>query len=236
MFDNYTILKNKEEFPKFDPETAGIRESDWQVTSRDASAGAVVRIDSVSSAFAIEETLWEQKEDVGELHCDHDGYLFSFIRTFQIFPEFVLPDRADMTPNTHFLRALSQLVVATGLRRGVRVSGDVGEAQEQNTDQIEGADLLLVPRGRITERGMRANIHTALTQSDMEANLATAQLWQWVRHETGVLDEGRIVTPQLFGALLDDETRELGRDSANDVQAQELAEIVLAESFTMRAS
>ena len=85
---------------------------------------------------------------------------------------------------------------------------------------IEAADLLLVPRGRITERGMRLNIGTALAhlgghrdhpdeptalRAASAARLAAAQLWQWVRHETGVLDVGRIVTPALFEALLDKE-------------------------------
>jgi malate synthase len=57
-------------------------------------------------------------------------------------------------------------------------------------------------------------------------------LWQWVRHETGVLDIGRIVTPDLFRTLLDDEAATLGAPRS---VSERLAGLVLGESYTMHA-
>lgn len=65
--------------------------------------------------------------------------------------------------------------------------------------------------------------------------LAGAQLWQWVKHETGVLDEGRIVTAELFGQLLEDELTGPAVDESDVDVASELADLVLAESLTMRS-
>jgi len=224
MIHNFQIIKNKE---------------DWKVAKSGGShaAGeAVLRVDSLPAAFEVEQRLFEQRNHVTTLHCDHDGYLLSFIETFHELPEFVLPDRADMTPNTHFLRSLSQLVVSVGERRGAAVSGDVDVSSGMDADRIEAADLLLVPRGRITERGIRWNIRTALQQTGTAAALARAQLWQWVRHATGVLDEGRIVTGELFTALLDKELAEMGGTDGKENAAQELAREVLGESLTRRSS
>ncbi len=234
MSDKLLIINDRESFPDFSSETAGIRNSEWRVSNPVPGNGVTLPVDSVWAAFNLEETLWEQKDDIEELRCDHDGYLFSFIRTFQKFPECVLPDRADMTPNTHFLRFLSKHVASVGRRRGVRVTGDIDEAALQSNDRVEAADLLLVPRGRITERGIRENIRTAVVGEGTAVPLACAQLWQWVHHETGVLDEGRIVTAQLFSSLLDDELGTLGRGEKVTEKAQRLAGIVLDDSFTMQ--
>jgi len=221
MIPNFQILKNKE---------------DWQLAKQrgsDASNDAVMRVDSVPAAFELEQRLFDQKDHVTTLHCDHDGYLLSFIETFHEYPEFVLPDRADMTPRTHFLHSLSQLVVSVGQRRGAAVTGDVDVSSHLDLDRIEAADLLLVPRGRITERGIRQNIRTALQEADTAAALARAQLWQWVRHETGVLDEGRIVTGELFTTLLDEELEEMGSDDARGKAAKELTRMVLSEELSL---
>jgi len=88
--------------------------------------------------------------------------------------------------------------------------------------RVTSADLLQPPTGKITEAGIRANLELALAgfaatragravlelgsryRSAPEIDLAADQLWQWVRHETGVLDDGRIVDESLFRQLLDD--------------------------------
>jgi malate synthase len=226
-----------------------------------AAGGVLVRIDTVWATFEVEEILYELREVAASVRADHDGYLFSFIKTFHRYPECVLPDRADMTGQSHFLRAYSELLGRVCRRRGLPLSGDVAEPPaagiEHGAPEIEAADLLQVPRGRITERGIRANIRTAIgfllsswgdtragddagrLDEEAAAELARAQLWQWVRHDTGVLDHGEIVTPGLFRALLDDELARLRESIAEtdqpDRAAAHLAAIVLDESFTMHA-
>ena len=50
-------------------------------------------------------------------------YIFSFIKKFRNRPEFVLPDRAQVTMTTHFLRSYSQLLIKTCHRRGAHAMG-----------------------------------------------------------------------------------------------------------------
>lgn len=213
------------------------------------SAGVILWLDSIWAAFEVDEILHELRDLVCAVTCDEDGYLFSFVETFQAFPQFVLPDRADITPGTHFLSSVRRLVDGVCRRRGLDIAGE-GHEGPTALDRIEAADLLLVPRGRITERGIRQNIRVALvylegTGNDLPADdtarlqhrsaakLAVAQLWQWVRHETGVLDAGQIVTAELFQRLLDDELSRSETRQGGAGAAAVLADTVLRESLTM---
>jgi len=213
--------------------------------------GIILWLDSIWAAFEAEEILHALKDLVCKVVCDSDGYLFSFIETFSVYPEFVLPDRADITPGTHFLESFTRLVGTVCRRREVAAVGVTGE-ESVLRGRVEAADLLLVPRGRITEQGIRQNIRLALTwfdggteglQADDEAQLrrrsaarlAAAQLWQWINHDTGVLDEGRIVTGQLFEHLLADEASTARSSKNAPGGADILAGTVLARSFNMSA-
>ena len=89
--------------------------------------------------------------------------------------------------------------------------------------QVVAADLLQVVKGKITERGLRDNISVALQyiaawlagngcvpinnlmEDAATAEISRAQVWQWVHHDTGILDEGRNITYGLFKALLREE-------------------------------
>lgn len=88
---------------------------------------------------------------------------------------------------------------------------------------ITAADLLEVPQGPITEGGVRLNVSVALQYIEawlrgsgavpinnlMEdaatAEISRAQLWQWIRHPKGVLDDGRKVTAEMFEQMLQEE-------------------------------
>ncbi|NIV16863.1 MAG: hypothetical protein GWN47_00300 [Woeseiaceae bacterium] len=194
-----------------------------------------LRVDTLQAALGIERILDDHQGPVEEVVIDHDGFLFDLIRTHRDKPEFVLPDRADMTRTTHCLRSFSRRVEKACKDRGIRVSGDLAPPVETYGHPVVESDLLLVPKGRITERGIRENIRTYLHKRGSAAQLAWAQLWQWVHHATGVLDEGRIVTEDLLRKLIDEE---VGAAASAEATARgcELTTIVLEESFTMPAA
>ncbi|KPV59222.1 malate synthase [Paenibacillus sp. A3] len=91
--------------------------------------------------------------------------------------------------------------------------------------EVTAADLLEVPQGPITEAGVRTNIHVGLHYLEawlrgygavpirnlMEdvatAEISRAQLWQWIHHPKGILEDGRKVTADLFGELLEEELK-----------------------------
>jgi malate synthase len=221
----------------------------WRSSRLPDGPPLVFWLDSVWAAFEIEEILSALRGLVCRVECDFDGYLHSVIETFREYPEFILPDRADIGPGTHMLTSLTRLVGDVCQRRGVP-TGDAASVGQGDQDRIEPADLLHVPRGRITERGIQQDIRIALDflgdrergaadatglRARSAAMLAAAQLWQWVAHDTGVLAEGRIVTGELFSALLDQELEQRVAAGGSVAAARVLRDTVLSNSFTMHA-
>jgi malate synthase len=62
-----------------------------------------VLIETILAAFEMDEILFELKEFIVALNCGRWDYIFSFIKKFSRRPDFVLPDRAQVTMATHFL-------------------------------------------------------------------------------------------------------------------------------------
>lgn len=240
-----------------------------------------VLIETILAAFEIDEILYELREFIVGLNCGRWDYIFSFIKKFQNFPEFTLPDRQQVTMATHFLRSYSQLVIKTCHRRGALAIGGMAaqipikgdpEANEaalakvradkereagdghdgtwvahpglvpvameifdkhmprpnqlerlREDVQVSAADLLKVPAGEITEAGLRSNISVGiqymaawlggngcvplhnLMEDAATAEIARAQVWQWIRHPQGVLSDGRKVTYALYAQIRDEE-------------------------------
>jgi len=281
-----------------------------------AEIKATVLIETILAAFEMDEILYELREHIVGQNCGRWDYIFSFIKKFSRYPEFVLPDRSEVTMTCHFLRSYSELVIKTCHRRGAYAIGGMAaqipikndaEANaravakvradkerevraghdgtwvahpglvplameifdeympgpnqlERQLDDLEvsAADLLQVVKGKITEAGLRDNINIAvqymaawlggngcvplnnLMEDAATAEISRAQVWQWVHHATGVLDEGRNITYDLFKELLREEMdkiREQTGDSAFENghyrrAAQLLDEITDQDVFT----
>jgi malate synthase len=84
---------------------------------------ATVLIETILAAFEMDEILYELREHSGGLNCGRWDYIFSFIKKFRNRPDFVLPDRAQVTMTTHFLRSYSRLLIETCHRRGAHAMG-----------------------------------------------------------------------------------------------------------------
>jgi len=84
---------------------------------------ATVLIETIHAGFEMHEILWELKDHSAGLNCGRWDYIFSFIKTFRRRPEFVLPDRAQVTMDRHFLNAYVKLLIQTCHRRGIHAMG-----------------------------------------------------------------------------------------------------------------
>ena len=84
---------------------------------------ATVLIETILAAFEMDEILWELREHSAGLNCGRWDYIFSFIKKFRNRPEFVLPDRALVTMDRHFLRSYVELLIDTCHRRGIHAMG-----------------------------------------------------------------------------------------------------------------
>jgi malate synthase len=84
---------------------------------------ATVLIETILAAFEMDEILWELREHSAGLNCGRWDYIFSFIKKFHNQAAFVLPDRALVTMDRHFLRSYVDLLIQTCHRRGIHAMG-----------------------------------------------------------------------------------------------------------------
>jgi len=84
---------------------------------------ATVLIETILGTFEMDEILWELREHSAGLNCGRWDYIFSFIKKFRNRPDFVLPDRAQVTMERHFLASYVSLLIATCHRRGIHAMG-----------------------------------------------------------------------------------------------------------------
>ncbi|HKW73561.1 MAG TPA: malate synthase A [Candidatus Dormibacteraeota bacterium] len=84
---------------------------------------ATVLIETILAAFEMDEILYELRDHSSGLNAGRWDYIFSIIKKFRNRPEFVLPDRAQVTMTVPFMRAYTQLLVKTCHRRGAHAMG-----------------------------------------------------------------------------------------------------------------
>jgi malate synthase len=84
---------------------------------------ATVLIETVLAAFEMDEILYELREHSAGLNCGRWDYIFSFIKKFRNRREFLLPDRASITMERHFLKSYVDLLIKTCHRRGAHAMG-----------------------------------------------------------------------------------------------------------------
>ena len=84
---------------------------------------ATVLIETVLAAFEMDEILYELREHSAGLNCGRWDYIFSFIKKFRNRRDFLLPDRASVTMERHFLKSYVDLLIKTCHRRGAHAMG-----------------------------------------------------------------------------------------------------------------
>ena len=250
---------------------------------------ATVLIEHILAAFQMEEILYELRHHSAGLNCGRWDYIFSYIKKFARQERFIVPDRAQVTMTTPFLRAYTLSCIRACHKRGtfamggmaafIPIKGDA-EANEralqqvredkrreatdghdgtwvahpglvdiarQEFDKVLGskpnqidrqrddvhvteAQLLEPPVGTITEEGLRTNIRVGLQYLEawlgglgcvplynlMEdaatAEISRTQVWQWVHHPRGVLQDGRKVTLPLVRQIMRQELERIRRE------------------------
>jgi malate synthase len=226
------------------------------------SIRAIVFIETVLAAFEMDEILHELRDHCAGLSCDCWDYVFSFIKRFRNRPDFVLPDRALLMTGPRFLCAYVDQLVLTCRRRGALAVPFDGNCASRIVDRhveadVDPIDLLTVPEGDITEGGLRENVRVGLTyleswlggagsvvvgiesEDTAGAEVARAQLWQWVRHKVQ-LDDGRAVTVSLVREMIALELASVQEimgperfaESRFDLASKLLAEMTTRDEFT----
>jgi malate synthase len=97
---------------------------------------ATVLIETILAAFEMDEILYELREHSAGLNCGRWDYIFSFIKKFSVDAHAVLPDRAQVTMATHFMRSYSKLAIKTCHRRNVHAMGGMSAYIPVKTDPV----------------------------------------------------------------------------------------------------
>lgn len=241
---------------------------------------ATVLIETITASFQLDEILYELKNHSAGLNCGRWDYIFSYIKKFRNLPEFIVPDRDQVTMTSPFMSAYSKRVIEVCHKRNVHAIGGmaaqipVKDDHEANKiafekvrsdkerevknghdgtwvahpalvsvakevfDQympsknqidkkfdyhIEENDLLEIPKGEITEKGVRKNINVGilyleswlmgigaaaiynLMEDAATAEISRTQIWQWLKNEA-VLTDDRTLTRNM---ILQWETEEM---------------------------
>jgi malate synthase len=84
---------------------------------------ATVLLETILAAFEMEEILYELREHIVGLNAGRWDYIFSIIKKFHNFPNFLFPDRSQITMTVPFMRAYTELLVKTCHKRGAHAIG-----------------------------------------------------------------------------------------------------------------
>ena len=115
---------------------------------------ATVLIETILAAFEMEEILYELREHSAGLHAGRCDYMFSIIKKFRDRPEFVLPDRPQVTMTVPFMRAYTELLVKTCHRRGAHAIGGMAAFIPSRRDpEVNEVALAKVREDKLREAG-----------------------------------------------------------------------------------
>jgi malate synthase len=275
---------------------------------------ATVLVETITASFQLDEIIYELKEHIVGLNCGRWDYIFSYIKKFRNHPNFVVPNRDQVTMTSPFMNAYSKLVIQRCHKRGILAIGGMAaqipikndinanavalekvrtdkEREVQNGHdgtwvahpalvevamaefdkymptpnqlhvtrddvQITEQDLVEIPKGTVTEAGIRKNINVGILYTEawlrgfgavalynlMEdaatAEISRTQVWQWLHNEV-VLEDGRTFNKMLYQDIFDDEIEKLIReygeekikDSKFDLAIQLFHQLVSAPKF-----
>ena len=125
---------------------------------------ATVLIDTILAAFEMDEILYELKEHSVGLNCGRWDYIFSFIKKFKSFSNFVLPDRSEVTMSRHFLSSYVKLLVYTCHKRGAHAMGGMA------------AQIPIKNDDKANQRAMK------MVQFDKEREASAGHDGTWIAH------------------------------------------------------
>jgi malate synthase len=106
---------------------------------------ATVLIETILATFEAEEILYELREHSAGLNCGRWDYIFSYIKKFRNNPDYVLPDRGQVTMSVPFMSNYSRYVVKVCHKRGAHAMGGMAayipvkadaDANQQAIDKV----------------------------------------------------------------------------------------------------
>lgn len=95
---------------------------DYIGMTRGTIRGSVL-IETLPAAFQMDEIIYQLRQHIGGLNCGRWDYIFSYIKSLRNHPEFILPDRSQVTMSAPFMSSYVKLLVNTCHKRQVHALG-----------------------------------------------------------------------------------------------------------------
>jgi len=172
-----------------------------------------VLIETLPAALEMEEILYELRQHIVGLNAGRWDYLFSMIKKFHRRPEFLLPDRAQLTMTVPFMRAYTELLVKTCHKRGAHAIGGMAAFVPNRKDPD------------VTERAIEA------VRRDKTREAGDGFDGTWVAHPDLVP-----IALTVFDGVLGDSPHQKDRQRHDvSVTAQELLDVGLPEGSITEA-
>ncbi|HQV35208.1 MAG TPA: malate synthase A [Flavobacterium sp.] len=241
---------------------------------------ATVLIETITASFQLDEIIYELKNHIAGLNCGRWDYIFSYIKKLKSHPDFMVPDRDQVTMTSPFMSAYSLRVIQVCHKRNIlAIGGMAAQIPIKNDEEankiafekvkadkerevknghdgtwvahpglvslamkvfdenmptknqmhikrgelnITEEQLLELPKGTITENGVRKNINVGilyleswlngtgaaalynLMEDAATAEISKAQLWLWLKKEVK-LDNGILVSKTLYEKIIQEE-------------------------------
>jgi len=103
---------------------------------------ATVLVETITASFQLDEIIFELKDHIVGLNCGRWDYIFSYIKKFRNHPNFVVPDRDQVTMTTPFMDAYSKLVIQRCHKRGILAIGGMAAQIPIKNDKKANATAL----------------------------------------------------------------------------------------------
>ena len=115
---------------------------------------ATVLLETVLAAFEMDEILYELRDHSAGMNAGRWDYIFSVIKKFRAWPDFVLPDRAQVSMTVPFMRSYTELLVQTCHRRGAHAMGGMAAFIPNRRDpEVTANALAKVREDKLRESG-----------------------------------------------------------------------------------
>lgn len=234
---------------------------------------ATVLVETITASFQLDEIIYELKNHIVGLNCGRWDYIFSYIKKLKNKPNFLVPDRDQVSMTSPFMSAYSLRVIQVCHKRNILAIGGMAaqipikndeEANniafekvkadkerevknghdgtwvahpglipiamkvfnenmptknqmhiKRNDISITEAQLLELPMGNVTEKGIRKNLNVAilyleswlsgngaaalynLMEDAATAEISRVQLWHWLDKKI-ILENGVTCTKELY--------------------------------------
>ncbi len=164
---------------------------------------ATVLVETITASFQLDEIIYELKDHIVGLNCGRWDYIFSYIKKFRNHPNFIVPNRDQVTMTTPFMDAYSKLVIQRCHKRGILAIG--GMAAQIPIKNDEYANIVALEKVRKDKEREANNGHdgtwvahpdlVAVAMDEFNKYMPTPNQLHVTRDDVTITEQDLVETP-----------------------------------------